>query len=984
VYINAQVPHALSTLTLLSAQIHVRDRSRELTIEVASDKPYYRPGEEAVVQVNARDAGGKPAAAHLWLTAYDTRVLAIQPELAQPIFEHFYGRMRQYMDWVDHSGNYNPGVQLNRESQRHLNVQGMPPAASWVWWHYWAGYQGNNDFWQRATTDPNLQGEAPKDDQAKELEGLGESRRRDRGAADDADGYNESVQKSAEGAPAPAAPGARAARQEGPAGAKKEPEFKAAEVRKDFRDTAAWFAQVALDADGHGQVRFAFPDNLTRWRVLARAAAGQQSFGEAQRDVVTRKQVMVQMATPRFLTEQDEVILSAVVHNQLLEATEAKVVLALSGGQLELAQGGTSAERIVTLKPGKDYRLDWRVKVMRDGEATIEMQALTTHESDAIRRPLRVVRYGVDKQASAAGAMIGRGGVAGDQDVALRLVIPSERDVAASRLRIVLAPSVAIAALEALPYLADYPYGCVEQTMSRFGPAVQVKRALTDLGLPLEAITGGQAGKSLPAGTWGRPHFAKFKALRNDELDAMVEAGLARLYAFQHSDGGWGWWKHDSTNDYMTAYVVDGLTTARDCDLAIRPGVIERGAGLLAAKLLQVDLLRLEPVRYDQENRPSHSRYSHYERNELTFALYVSCRLLSLRSEKQQGEIRALVAQLCQYRDELGAYARALLAQCAWYNGQRETAQLLVKELLSQAQVERNGDVHWSADAGWWRWWQDPVETSAAMLRTLLEVEPTHDSIPGIVAYLTHARRGVHWHSTRTTAVAIGALVRYLKVSGELDPNYTVDVWVNGVRKGQVCFTRETILTAENIIELDGEDVPSGEVEVRLIKHGPGNLYYGAFARFFTREARIEPAGYRIAVRRQYTRIIKQADGSEQRQALLDGAKLVSGDLVEVTLELDADRDYQYLCLEERKAAGLEPLEQRSGQGAGIATHMELRDDRVVIFASVVPQGTSRVSYRLRAEAPGHFCALPLTGYLMYAPDIYANSDNFRIIIGDE
>jgi uncharacterized protein YfaS (alpha-2-macroglobulin family) len=48
-----------------------------------------------------------------------------------------------------------------------------------------------------------------------------------------------------------------------------------------------------------------------------------------------------------------------------------------------------------------------------------------------------------------------------------------------------------------------------------------------------------------------------------------------------------------------------------------------------------------------------------------------------------------------------------------------------------------------------------------------------------------------------------------------------------------------------------------------------------------------------------------------------------------------------------------------------------------------LPRGKSSVSYRLRAEIPGKFSALPTRAYAMYAPELRGNSDEIKLAIVD-
>ena len=121
-----------------------------------------------------------------------------------------------------------------------------------------------------------------------------------------------------------------------------------------------------------------------------------------------------------------------------------------------------------------------------------------------------------------------------------------------------------------------------------------------------------------------------------------------------------------------------------------------------------------------------------------------------------------------------------------------------------------------------------------------------------------------------------------------------------------------------------------------------------------------------------------------ERELLQGEEEIVSGDLVEVELEIESKNDYEYILFEDMKAAGFEPVTLRSGYtGQGLHAYMELRDERVALFVRWLPQGKHNLSYRLRAEIPGQFSALPTRASGMYAPELRANSDEIKIRISD-
>ena len=113
-------------------------------------------------------------------------------------------------------------------------------------------------------------------------------------------------------------------------------------------------------------------------------------------------------------------------------------------------------------------------------------------------------------------------------------------------------------------------------------------------------------------------------------------------------------------------------------------------------------------------------------------------------------------------------------------------------------------------------------------------------------------------------------------------------------------------------------------------------------------------------------------------------ATLKSGDLIEVELEIDNKNDSEYLIFEDPKAAGFEPMTLQSGYVPNtLGAYMELRDEKVAFFVQNLPRGKHSIAYRMRAEIPGTFSALPTRGYALYAPELKGNSDEIKIRVQD-
>jgi len=318
-------------------------------------------------------------------------------------------------------------------------------------------------------------------------------------------------------------------------------------VRKAFPDTVYWAANLVTDASGRARARLEFPDSLTTWRATARGITRDTRVGSSIAKTIVRKNLILRLGAPRFLTQGDEVTIPAIVHNYLAEAKTARISLEVKGA--ELVEG---APRDVPVPSRQDARVDFRVRATALGEVTLLGKALTDEESDALELTLPVNPYGVKLGAARAG--IG----AAEFD----LTFPA--GAAARSLEISISPSVAGSLFGALEYLTSFPYGCTEQTMSSFLPNLVVSRALTELGVK--------------------------SAVDPAALKRKLAAGIQRLQEFQHPDGGWGWWQTDESQHFMTAYVLAGLAEARRSGEQIYGDSIERASQWLRENRPRGDL----------------------------------------------------------------------------------------------------------------------------------------------------------------------------------------------------------------------------------------------------------------------------------------------------------------------------------------------------------------------------------------------------------
>jgi hypothetical protein len=635
------------------------------------------------------------------------------------------------------------------------------------------------------------------------------------------------------------------------------------------------------------------------------------------------------------------------------------------------------------------------------------MKALTDQESDAMQNEYPVFVHGMDKMVPFSGVVR-----PAKPSAAIAFTVPEARRVNETRLELRYSPTLAMAMVDALPYLVEYPYGCTEQTLNRFLPTVVTQNVLKDLGVDLADVREkrvnlnaqelGEAGER--AEQWKKRNLrrnAKGKLVpRNPvwdeaEVARMVKKGVKDLTNMQLTDGGWGWFSGSGAYSYShtTAVVVHGLLLARENGVAVVPGTIERGVEWLKTRQAQ-EVRKLQNWHENADKRVTPYKRHADNRDALVYGVL----------SEAEVENEAMREFLYRDRNRLSVYSKCLLGLAYHRQGHTEKRAMLIRNIEQFLQQDDENQTAWLElrNGGyWWYWYGSEIEAMAAYLKLKAATDPQGPIAPRLVKYLLNNRKhATYWNSTRDTAYVIEAFADYLAATGEAQPDQTIAIYLDGEKQQEVTVTAENLFTFDNNFVLLGDAVAAGEHRLELRREGEGPLYFNAYLSYFTLEDFIEKAGLEIKVERDVYRLqevektvdvagsrgqaVAQRVEKYERVPLASGDRLASGDLLEIELVVESKNDYEYLVFEDMKAAGCEPVRVRSGYtGNALGAYVEFRDERVSFFVRRLARGRHSVSYRLRAEIPGRFSALPARGWAMYAPELRANSDEFKLRIED-
>jgi uncharacterized protein YfaS (alpha-2-macroglobulin family) len=712
------------------------------------------------------------------------------------------------------------------------------------------------------------------------------------------------------------------------------------EVRSDFKDAILWMPFVTTDENGYATVDVKYPDNLTQWRMTARVITQDTKVGENIVKVITRKNLLVRMETPKFLQQGDIVTITTIVHNYLESEKSVRVKFKAYGVEFTGEQ-----EKTLTLGKNSDEKLDWTIKVTNsEGKATLYCEALTDEESDAVQLDVPMQPQGLRVTTPVISDLSGD-----SQSENKSYVVPSFIDKKSAYISFSISPSISSTLLNSLDDLIGYPYGCVEQTMSRFLPSVVVADAYKELSIPLN-------DKS------------------KEMLPKVVRAGLERLYGFQHPDGGWGWWQNDNSQAYMTAYVLYGLNIARNSGYDVKNSAITNGLKSIGNLYKNI--------------------------NDKVTKAYIMYVLTTFKDKDSKIIAKELLNLESSDNDN---YTLALLALSYYNIGQQEDAIRIVNKLESSYKSMTGDMVYWEGGSYGYDWRGDKVQTTSIVLKALVNIKPNSLLTDKTVRWILQQRRGYSWHSTQETANVVYSMIDYLRMSKELEPDFTANIYLNGQMCYTKVFSKNDIYKKDSVITISGDNLLTGENQLRIEKSGKGKLYFSSKLVYFDNSQNIVSSESGFRVEKEYYLLDKYQHYNENKidyKKKYFNGEAESGDLILVKLKVySKDNDLNYFMLEDPLPAGCEVVkddwainvqDEKDFSGYNYFywrwwyADKDVRDDKITFFATNLYGNEFEFSYILRAQVPGEYTINPTNAELMYYPEYKGNTSGYKIKINDK
>jgi uncharacterized protein YfaS (alpha-2-macroglobulin family) len=175
---------------------------------------------------------------------------------------------------------------------------------------------------------------------------------------------------------------------------------------------------------------------------------------------------LIRSVAPRFFVQGDQAQLGAVVHNNTAQGLAVDVSLQGTGVTIE------QASQHIQVPAHGQSTVSWPVKVTSGESAVLTWRAASGNLSDGLELTLPVYHYSTPEVVATAGQLP-------SADTRIETVLlPDNLDPSQGELTVQIDPSLAAGMRDSLKYLKEYPYDCIEQTISRFLPNVMTYRAL--------------------------------------------------------------------------------------------------------------------------------------------------------------------------------------------------------------------------------------------------------------------------------------------------------------------------------------------------------------------------------------------------------------------------------------------------------------------------------------------------------------------------
>jgi hypothetical protein len=792
------------------------------------------------------------------------------------------------------------------------------------------------------------------------------------------------------------------------------------QIRRNFNETAFFFPDLRTNENGDIEFSFTLPEALTKWKFQALGHTKELALGYSSKEIITQKQLMVQPNAPRFLREGDKMGFSAKIVNltekeltgqaelQLFDATTNESVSGwfknmFPNQYFTVAAGQSEAVMFPVEVPYLfNKALIWRIVARSSPTGGGREGAFSDGEEAAL--PVLTNRMLVTETLP-----LNMRGTGTKNFKFEKLATTNSETLQHHALTVEYTGNPAWYAVQALPYLMEYPYECAEQTWNRYyANALATKIANSSPRIKEVFSKWLESSKVSPTGGDLEGALQKNQELKSvllEETPWVLEAkteeqqkkniallfdmvrmsnelnsSYEKLKQMQSPNGGFVWFKGGPDNAYMTQYIVTGIGHLKKLGVDIK-----KLSPIVNAALPYLD--RQIKKTYDdlKKHKTDLKKYTpgHYEVQYLYMRSFFPEHKIPAASQTAYTYFRSRM-QLTWMKQS--KYLQGMIALALGRTGDAKTPAAILKSLKETSITHEELGMYWKENSGGWFWYQAPVETQALMIEAFSEIGKDAKPVDDLKTWLLKNKQTNNWKTTKATAEACYALL--LKGTEWLGNEPPVEIKLGNItihstdskQEAGTGYFKKTINGPIVNPEMGNITVKVNSRSANQPINPSTTSWGGIYWQYFENLDKITTASTPLKLEKKLFVEIN-TDRGPVLAPVKEGDALKVGNKIKVRIELRVDRVMEYVHMKDMRASCLEPVNVLSSykwQG-GLGYYETTKDASTNFFFDYLRKGTYVFEYALFVTHTGNFSNGITSIQCMYAPEFSSHCEGIRI-----
>lgn len=788
------------------------------------------------------------------------------------------------------------------------------------------------------------------------------------------------------------------------------------QVRKNFNETAFFFPELQTDPAGNVIFSFTIPEALTKWKLMTFAHTRDLQSGYVEKTTVTQKVLMVQPNAPRFMREGDKMEFTVKIVNMADSEVTGNATLELIDASTNKPVDGwfknVFPAQYFTIAAGQSYAMKfpmeipfnfnsalmYRVKAITKANAKGE----TFSDGEEMAFPVLTNRMLVTESMP----LNMRGTNSKSFKFTKLLNSGSSATLSNHALAVEYTSNPAWYAVQALPYLMEYPYECAEQTFNRYyantlasyisNSTPRIKAIFErwkdyDSSALLSNLGKNQELKSalLEETPWvldakNENQQKKNIALLFDmvRMSAEQDRALNKLKEMQSSNGGFTWFKGGPDDRYMTQYIVTGIGHLKKLgafsDEAYNrvKAIVDKAIPYLDKKIREDydDLIRWKVKLSDNNLGYTEIQY-----------LYMRSFFPQYKiADASQTAYNYYRGQSQKYWLSNGKYMQAMIALSLYRTDDKKTPAAIIRSLKENSISSEEFGMYWKEfNTGGYYWYESPIESHSMLIEAFTDIDKDQNTIDALKTWLLKQKQTQNWRTTKATAEACYALLIGGSNWLEEEKSVVISLGDYAVRNDESKAEAGTGYFKETIAgEKVSPEMGNINVTVKPMNNSTvTSTSWGAvYWQYFEDLDKITEAATPLKLTKKLF-IESNSDRGPELVPIGDGATLKVGDKIKVRIELRVDRNMEYVHMKDMRAACMEPvnvISQYKYQD-GLGYYESTKDASTNFFFSYLNKGTYVFEYPVFVTHTGDFSNGITSIQCMYAPEFTSHSEGIRV-----